>query len=230
MIIVSPLQIYNVIGFSSYSVFNAVMYWSSEIQEEYRQQNNGHNNQVQLSDVFFPIHGVAITFLIVAQIYFYDRGGQKVSFFCKIASSIMIFGIFYYLFLTLFLDTSSDAFSWLGFVNFLADIKLAVTCIKYFPQCYLNYSRKSTVGSNIDNFILDFVGGSLSVGQLIMDAELTNDWSAVTGDIAKFILGSLSMIFDTIFFFQHFVLYTNREDPALKRQYVAVPTNDTDRE
>ncbi len=46
----------------------------------------------------------------------------------------------------------------------------------------------------------------------------------MTGDIAKFILGSLSMIFDCIFFVQHYILYTDRTDPAL--QYKAVPLND----
>ena len=35
------------------------------------------------------------------------------------------------------------------------------------------------------------IGGILSVGQLVLDAELTHNWSSVTGDIAKFLLGSV---------------------------------------
>jgi cystinosin len=194
-----------------------MMYWNPTVQQEYRDENNGHNNQVQLADVFFPIHGVVITFLIVAQIYFYERGGQTVSYICRVVSSIMVFGIVYYLILTITLHDKEEKLNWLGFVNFLSYIKLAVTCIKYFPQCFLNFRRRSTVGCNIDNFILDFVGGSLSVAQLVLDAELTRSWSAVTGDLVKFVLGSLSMIFDCIFFVQHYILYTDRTDPALTR-------------
>ena len=72
---------------------------------------------------------------------------------------------------------------------------------------YLNWSRKSTEGWTIHNVLLDFLGGSLSVGQLLIDSGSTSDWSGVTGDAAKFCLGNLSMFFDVIFIVQHYVLY-----------------------
>lgn len=64
---------------------------------------------------------------------------------------------------------------------------------RYFPQIILNYKRKSTVGCNVHNFLLDFTGGVLSVAQLLMDAHFTHDWSAITGDIAKFGLGYVDL-------------------------------------
>eukprot|EP00054_Salpingoeca_dolichothecata_P021803 m.140773 g.140773 ORF g.140773 m.140773 type:complete len:83 (+) comp24122_c0_seq3:44-292(+) len=39
--------------------------------------------------------------------------------------------------------------------------------------------------------------------------------SAITGDAAKFGLGLLSIVFDTIFIIQHYLLYTDRYDEAL---------------
>ncbi len=41
--------------------------------------------------------------------------------------------------------------------------KAAITFVKYCPQVYLNYKRKSTVGWSLANVMLDFTGGSLSL-------------------------------------------------------------------
>jgi len=40
--------------------------------------------------------------------------------------------------------------------------KAAITFVKYLPQVYLNYKRKSTVAWSLENVLLDFTGGSLS--------------------------------------------------------------------
>ncbi len=60
---------------------------------------------------------------------------------------------------------------------------------RYLPQAFLNWRNQSTVGCNIHNFLLDFVGGALSLGQLMLDCAVTDNWSAITGDVAKFGLG-----------------------------------------
>jgi len=41
--------------------------------------------------------------------------------------------------------------------------KAAITFVKYLPQVYLNYKRKSTVGWSLANVLLDLAGGSLSM-------------------------------------------------------------------
>lgn len=41
--------------------------------------------------------------------------------------------------------------------------------MKYVPQAILNYRRKSTEGWSIENILLDFTGGSLSMLQMIID-------------------------------------------------------------
>lgn len=40
--------------------------------------------------------------------------------------------------------------------------KAGVTLIKYMPQVYLNWKRKSTVGWSLENVMLDFLGGAFS--------------------------------------------------------------------
>lgn len=75
------------------------------------------------------------------------------------------------------------------------------------PQVWQNYKRKSTVGWSINQILLDFAGGIFSLAQLIIDASLQADWSGLTGNPVKFGLSNISMLFDIIFMFQHYIIY-----------------------
>lgn len=86
-------------------------------------------------------------------------------------------------------------------------VKLLLTVFKYVPQVVANFRRKSTVGWSIIQQLLDFSGGMLSLLQLVIDSALQADWSGLTGNPVKLGLANISMIFDIIFIFQHFVLY-----------------------
>lgn len=86
-------------------------------------------------------------------------------------------------------------------------VKLTTVVVKYIPQVWVNYKRKSTVGWSIYPMLLDFAGGWFSLAQLAIDSWLQNDWSGVTGNPVKFGLGNISIMFDIIFMIQHYVLY-----------------------
>jgi cystinosin len=77
----------------------------------------------------------------------------------------------------------ANKFSWLNFVYVMSYLKLATTILKYIPQVYLNYALKSTVGWHIQNVVLDFTGGILSIAQLFMDAFNMDDLSGIKGYI-----------------------------------------------
>ena len=99
--------------------------------------------------------------------------------------------------------TSSRSFQ----VYSLGYVKLMVTVVKYMPQVWVNYKRKSTVGWSIWQILLDLFGGILSLLQLVIDSSLQDDWSGLTGNPVKFGLGNVSIFFDVIFMFQHYWLY-----------------------
>jgi cystinosin len=40
---------------------------------------------------------------------------------------------------------------------------------------------------------------------------MQNDWTGITGNPVKFGLGNITLVFDLIFFFQHYVLYRDKE-------------------
>ena len=93
-------------------------------------------------------------------------------------------------------------------------MKLLTVVLKYIPQVWVNYKRKSTQGWSIYPMLLDFAGGWLSLGQLIIDSSLQNDWSGITGNPVKFGLGNVTIVFDIIFILQHYVLYRHASKSA----------------
>ena len=107
-------------------------------------------------------------------------------------------------------------FNWLDYLYLLSYVKVLISLIKYIPQVILNYQRKSTLGWSIWNIILDFTGGLLSDLQLVFDCAMLHDWWGITGNIAKFGLGFVSILFDIIFMFQHYGLYgTSRNNNSI---------------
>ena len=79
--------------------------------------------------------------------------------------------------------------------------------VKYVPQAWANYQRQSTRGWSIDQILLDFTGGVLSIAQLVIDSSLQDDWSGISGNPVKLVLGSVSIFFDVVFMVQHYWLY-----------------------
>lgn len=107
-----------------------------------------------------------------------------------------------------------DASGWcaLDIAYAVSYVKLVVTVVKFTPQVVANYRNRSTKGWSIVQILLDMAGGVLSVGQLGIDAWLQGDWAGITGNPVKFMLGNVSMFYDAIFMWQHYVLYNNGED------------------
>ena len=96
---------------------------------------------------------------------------------------------------------------WLDFLFYCSYVKLGITLIKYIPQAFMNFRRKSTVGWSIGNILLDFTGGTLSMLQMFLIAYNNDDWSSLFGDPTKFGLGFFSVAFDIFFMLQHYVFY-----------------------
>jgi len=195
-------EVFNIIGFSCYTAYNCAFYWSPLIQKEYMDANDGHENLVQPNDVFFGIHAVILTILIIVQIFIYERGNQKVSYVCIAMSAAMGLSAVIVGFLTI-----AKVTTWLFFFYWLSYVKLAITFFKYCPQVYMNWKRKSTIGWSIGNVLLDIGGGILSDVQLIFDSWRSDTWTGITGNPVKLLLGLLSLLFDGIFIVQHYWLY-----------------------
>ncbi|KAF9429054.1 hypothetical protein BGZ76_001915 [Entomortierella beljakovae] len=198
----------NVLGFFCYSIFNVAFYYSTEVQEEYRNRNDGQDNLVRANDVFFAVHALVLsTFTLIQTIIYKSDKSQKVSKPIRLLIVITLLGA-----AIVFGAAIAGTSQWIDFLYYLSYIKLGISFLKYCPQVYLNYSAQSTVGWSIHNILLDFTGGALSITQLILDAYISGDWSGISGDPVKFGLGFLSILFDLVFMTQHYILYRNRVD------------------
>jgi cystinosin len=183
--------------------------------------NHNNNITVQGNDVAFAVHAVIMASITLSQIGMYDTfavrpPSRRVYILLGVAftyCAIYIVGTYI---------LRGGEIDYLGFLYVLGSVKIGVTIGKYVPQALLNRSRKSTVGWNVWNVILDLSGGILSLVQLIGDCANMDDWSGVTGNPAKILLAVVTICFDLIFLVQHFVLYVDN-DADEKQSYSPLP-------
>ncbi|XP_053698760.1 cystinosin homolog [Sabethes cyaneus] len=192
----------NIVGHISYAIFNSFLYWNSYIEQEYFNRHPYGLNPVIGNDVGFAIHASFATGYTIVQCYVYESGGNSVSTTAKgiIWSYVVIM-------LVSFIMVLLGTYHWLDFLYVLSYIKLSTTLVKYFPQAYINYKRKSTEGFSIVNRLLDIAGGLFGILQMVINAWNFDDWQSITGDPVKFGMGLFSILFDLVFIVQHYFLY-----------------------
>ncbi|XP_055848767.1 cystinosin homolog isoform X1 [Episyrphus balteatus] len=194
----------NFIGFLLYSIFNIGLYWIPTMQAEYFSRHPRGLNPVLVNDVVFSLHAMFATSITIFQCFIYERAEQRISITARGIVTVFILIVV----ITAGLAWGSVV-HWLDFLYYCSYIKLTITLIKYIPQAAMNYRRKSTVGWSIGNILLDFVGGTLSMLQMILNAYNYDDWVSIFGDPTKFGLGLFSVLFDIFFMLQHYVFYRN---------------------
>lgn len=88
--------------------------------------------------------------------------------------------------------------------------------VELFLFCsMLDESDRFRVFTGIWQILLDFSGGLLSDLQLVGDCWSSGDWTGITGNLAKLLLGFVSITFDTIFMLQHYVWFAERDESLL---------------
>jgi len=212
----------NVLGYVCYTLYTTNFYFNKNVIDAYKDKmsslSDNDNTTTQRkgeitvtgNDVAFAIHAIIMATFTLSQVGFYDtftaRPPSKrvyIIFFCTAAFCLLyILGTWLY----------QGQVDILGFLYVLGSIKICVTIGKYVPQALMNRSRKSTVGWNVWNVILDLTGGILSLIQLVGDCWAMNDWSGLVGNPAKLLLSFITITFDGIFLIQHYILYPENEE------------------
>eukprot|EP00262_Sarcandra_glabra_P014522 TRINITY_DN426_c0_g1_i1.p1 TRINITY_DN426_c0_g1~~TRINITY_DN426_c0_g1_i1.p1 ORF type:complete len:276 (-),score=32.57 TRINITY_DN426_c0_g1_i1:34-861(-) len=192
----------NLIKHSSYLIYNASMYFSSAIQMQYYEEfGYGEMIPVAANDVAFSIHAVLLTAIALCQVFIYERGNQRVSKTCiGISSTVLVCA-------AVCVIIAWPNQSWLWLISVFNTIQVVMTAIKYIPQAYMNFRRKSTDGWSIGNILLDLVGGVTSFGQMGVQSIDQGTLVNFYGNIGKTLLSLEVVIFDFFFIFQHYVLY-----------------------
>lgn len=201
----------NIVGFTLYSFYNVGVYWVTAIQDQYMTKHQTQVIPVKINDVFFGLNAILACIITIVQCFIYERGSQTISKTCRIL--LVLMGLF---FVAIMISSFAQALSWLDFLTYASYIKLFITLIKYIPQAYMNFVRKSTDGWSIGNVLLDFAGGIFSILQMILDAYNYGDWTSFVGDFTKLGLGMFSVAFDILFMFQHYVCFRKTRQSLLE--------------
>ncbi|KAI5801184.1 lysosomal cystine transporter [Geopyxis carbonaria] len=199
----------NILGFACYTISSIAFLYSPVVREQYaRRHPLTPEPTVRWNDLAFAAHALVLSLITWTQFYFwgYQRHPQQR---LSVLMKAIIVGCIAAIVVSVFL-TDGETWEWIDVVYTLQFVKLFISVVKYTPQAYLNYQRKSTIGWSIENILLDFSGGVLSLGQLIIDSSLQSDWSGLTGNPVKFFLSQIAIMFDIVFILQHHVLYRRR--------------------
>ena len=174
---------------------------------------------VFLNDMVFAIHAFAMSSVQLVQIWMYDRGIQGDIKKWVVAFLIALYLIVIGVFAT---EASGHPIENLHWDTFLVMgyAKAAITFVKFLPQVWLNYKRKSTVGWSLANVMLDLTGGLFSLAQMWIKAKALGEsvFGGEAFNIVKFLLSILSVFFDTIFLIQHYVLYRSAWQKNKKKE------------
>ncbi|CAI7890747.1 unnamed protein product, partial [Closterium sp. NIES-54] len=130
-----------------------------------------------------------------------QRGGQRVSWTCKAIS----LGVWLFALLTSL--HSSFHHDWLGLVTTFNYIQVVMTTIKYIPQAWFNWQRRSTVGWSISNVLMDLTGGTASLLMMFVQSIDQSSFVNFTGNVGKLALSGETIAFDIVFAVQHYVLF-----------------------
>ncbi len=187
------------------------MYWPA-VRSEYYRRNHSEDHLVQINDLFFSFHAFVLTSICILQTAYFEwrHGRQLPHNSLLVCVFLFLLTICIYAWIVYRSDQQhryKAPWTWLDLVQLLGYLKLFVTAIKYLPQAWANYVHQSTDGWSIENILLDFTGGSLSLVQLLMDCAATGEWSAIVNAPTKSGLSILSMSYDILFMVQHYILY-----------------------
>ena len=191
-------EIYNLVGFTTYTIYNIRGYIS----------DNLGTGTVEIQDIIFAVHALLLTLVTIICVMLWGA----------ILLVIVENGFEYY-------DphVKKNRKYIFNSLVYMGWCKVVISLIKYIPQVISNYRRKSTIGWNIHNILLDFTGGAFSFGQNIVDSfrdefSVTSDGQSKGLNIAKFALSFISMFFDIIFMTQHYILYRNSNTDLGKKK------------
>ena len=234
----------NVPAFTAYTISTSAFLYSPLIRSQYAFRHpQAPRPTVRLNDLAFAIHALVLSLITYSQFWpslwgFKAGKGKNAT---KPIHGVIWGSIFGALMVVLVIlvkgrDSGNDPAQW-AWIDEVSDflflnqaghaygdpqiyaisyVKLIVTVVKYMPQVWFNYKNKSTIGWSMGQVLLDFSGSILSLLQIVLDSSLERDWSGITGNPVKFLLGNVGIIINVMFIIQHYILYRHAKEEGLE--------------
>ncbi|EFJ05759.1 hypothetical protein SELMODRAFT_187249 [Selaginella moellendorffii] len=216
-------QLLNFTKHSSYLIYNAAVFFSPVVQRQYHEKyGRDELIPVAANDVAFSIHAVLLAGFTIVQIFLYERGGQRVSE----AGVLVSLGAWLAGLTGLIVAFPSGRWLWL--VQVFNIIQMVMAVIKYIPQAWMNFRRKSTVGWSIATIPLDLSGGIANILQMAVQSIDQRSTMNFSGNVGKLGISLECIAFDILFIFQHYFLYykADKVDELDATYYYEVLEND----
>lgn len=200
---------YFLLSYITYLIYNVTVFFDPGLVFD----NSGEDNPVKTTDVVFAIVAFICTSYQGIQCLMYDRGSQKIH-----SSTIVVcVGCLVALLILVVLKCFGIG-SWFLVLQYCGYVKLVVSFGTYSPQVWLNFKRKSTTGFHIGGVLLDFGGGVLSLLQMDIYCFIEHSINQLTGNIPKMALAVVTLLFNIILVWQHYVFYLGNELVAADEQ------------
>lgn len=207
---------FNCMGFVLYTLYTGTMLLSPVVRDEFFLEH-GQYPLIKLNDLIFGLHNLATNLFIMSQAYcwgFKKNDNQMLSGTAKFILSMVVLYMAsgsYYIYHSQGFEPVSNAFNWVHLFTSLGLVKIFMSVCKNIPQIMYNYNRKSTHGWPILMVWFDFIGALFSFIQLLIDAHNVNNMWSIVNNKPKLFLAIQVFIADTIFFFQHYYLYYEKD-------------------
>ena len=204
----------NIVGYICYSINNLSGYLDA----------NSPVGTTHLADVIFALHGFVFCLFQLYQFKIYrDNKDPNQSLSMKVViNHICLFCLCCLIFILQSIGIIDPHSKYISLLIFFGYIKVYITLLKYTPQIYLHFKRKLTIGWNVNVSWSDFFGGLFSLLQILVDCINSGNWNIFENNstplnIAKFSLGFVTIVYDTILLFQHYILYrTNNQNELIR--------------
>eukprot|EP00268_Persea_americana_P035975 TRINITY_DN3544_c0_g1_i5.p1 TRINITY_DN3544_c0_g1~~TRINITY_DN3544_c0_g1_i5.p1 ORF type:complete len:215 (-),score=1.49 TRINITY_DN3544_c0_g1_i5:487-1131(-) len=185
---------YQVVGWSAFLCW-AICFYPQLILNYRRKSVVGLNFDFVVlnwtKQLAYLIYNVTLFFSPVVQRQYHEkygygtRGSQKVSKTCITITSIV------WVVAVVCTIIAWPSNSWLWLISVFNIIQVSMTTIKYTPQAFMNYMRKSTEGFSIFFVLLDLLGGLTNLAQMLVESIDQGTFVNFYSDIGKTLLSSV---------------------------------------
>ena len=198
----------SVLQFLCYTFLSYILFFSNNIKNKYQKIMKDDCTDIYLSDLFFGTHALLSTLILVFQYYYYDHSNNKLTIISSI--NLLTLTILVLLEITLciilYYIHNNDIF--LAYLILCFSISHNVfTFLKYVPQIYYTYKRKSIHDWNIANVHFDILGALFLLSEMIVTAINKNEIDSLFSNLAKFNLTIITILFDSILYIQYYYFY-----------------------
>lgn len=205
----------NLMGCVFYFISVCMLRYSKVVRAEYALRHDMKMPLVQFNDVVYGTHSIILLLVALYQFYFagYKRlATQHISTITKAVSGLGCLMAVLMLLHAWEISTTRRHYELVDVALIFGFVKVALGCIKYVPQAYHNYRRRSTHGFAISSVISDIFGALFCLAQLFLDAYIAKEYGGIFQPPTKLLLGLVVLFFGFVFIIQHRIY---RDKPLL---------------